>query len=155
MTMTHYRHFRRQWTRHLPFHRTRHLPFHRTLNLPFHRCPPHVTAPSACTTRPTSADSTSRSPKTWMTSQPPPPKSPRSSHRLRSMVTAAGPSTQRPDRRVNPRGSLPERARVPVTWEPCSGQLGLSKSQCAEDANLMIAVCEIPIIHPDETYVLY
>merc|ERR1711879_951161 len=42
-------------------------------------------------------------------------------------------STQRPNRWVNPRGSLPGRARVPVTWEPCSGQLGLSKSQCAED----------------------
>merc|ERR1711879_985427 len=67
-------------------------------------------------------------------SQPRPPRSPRSSHRSRSMVTAAGPSTKRPNRWVNPRGSLPGRARVPATWEPCSGQLGLSKSQCAEDS---------------------
>merc|ERR1719192_2697831 len=137
--MTHWAHFRRQWT----------------LNLPFHQRPPHVTDPSACTTRPTSADSTSRSPTTWMTSQSRPPKSPRNSLHLRSRATAAGPSTQRPNRWVNPRGSLPERARVPVTWEPCLGQLGLSKSQCAKDANLIIAVCKIPIIHPDETYVLY
>merc|ERR1712038_509754 len=134
MTMTHYRHFRRQWTRHLPFHRTRHLPFHRTLNLPFHRCPPHVTAPSACTTRPTCAASTSPSPTTWMTSQSRPPRSPRSSHRLRSRATAAGPSSKRPYSRVNPRGSHLEQARVPVTWELCLGQLGLSKSQCAKDA---------------------
>merc|ERR1712117_866826 len=62
-----------------------------------------------------------------MTSQSRPPRSPRSSHRLRSRVTDAGPSSQRPYSRANPRGSLPERARVPVTWDLCLGQLGLSK----------------------------